>query len=48
MMWPQEHLHQEPGMSFDFWLRPSVRKVLPFWDGGLLGPPYPLNYCAIC
>lgn len=26
MVWPQEHLHQEPGMSFDFWLSPSVRK----------------------
>lgn len=47
-VWPQEHLHQGPGMGFDFWLSPYVRKALLFWDEGLLGPPYPLNYCVIC
>lgn len=28
-----------PGMSFDFWLSPSVRKALPFWDGALMSHP---------
>lgn len=37
-----------PGMGFDFCLSPSVRRVLLFWDGGLLRPPYLLNYCVIC